>query len=44
MFVIEAQWSPQLAGCIVTKIDNAFLESTFFFSLSLSRISVSALC
>lgn len=38
MFVIEARWATQAGGCVVVKIDNAFLEATFFFTMGFDAI------
>jgi len=38
MFVIKTEWSPDAIGCVITKIDKAFLEATFFFTMGFDAI------
>jgi len=38
MFVIAARWDEESGGCVVYKIDTAFLEATFFFTMGFDAI------
>lgn len=39
MFVIEATWDPTTSLCHIVKLDNKFLQTTFFSSQCFASVS-----